>query len=58
MDAQWMRSFKLVDSVVAQQGLLTYVSNAKLNGSAGLTQVTKHCSDLCGLRGKNCGKQG
>ena len=43
---QWVRSFKLDGSIAAQQGLLTYVSNAKLNANASLTQVTKHCSDL------------
>ena len=43
----WVRSFKLDDSVAAQQGLLTYVSNAKLKyANASLTQVTKHCSDV------------
>jgi hypothetical protein len=42
----WVRSFKQVESVVGQQALLTYVSAAKLSGTASLTQVTKHCSDF------------
>ena len=42
----WVRSFKQVESIVGQQALLTYVSAAKLSGTASLTQVTKHCSDL------------
>ena len=43
---QWVRSFRLADSIVVQQGLLTLASNAKLSSSASLTQVTNHCSNL------------
>ena len=48
----WVRSFRLVDSIAAQQGLLTLVSSAKLSSSASLTTVTNHLAPTFGSIGR------